>query len=712
MKTSFRFTLKLKFLIGFGILGLLLVMMYKTMSDTQKQNSSNVDDNLDLVYPSMVYTEKLKDLIMNSQYLVTKWTLRGNPSDKRLQSEIESCHGELYDSLRTQIASRYIDKDLWSDKNKTLYFQLTSTVDTLFGLQSELIDNLNTMDKFNDATNYSFRRYSVVEGDIAACYKRAFSIASRLSNFFYKASRQDLEMMDDGFVDSENTLRYSILVCLVFVILILVFLNYTVERLNYVKGKIKEMSEGVLPEVKVKGHDEIAEIADTLRTLVGNLKETSQFALRIGEGNFSTEFKPVSKHDVLANSLLVMRGNLIKADKEAEQRKIENSQRNWQAQGLAEFNEVLRNAGDDMQVLSNKVIERLVRYLDANMGGIYIVDDTDENDVHLELTAFYAYNRLKYVKQRIEIGENLVGQCFRENETVYMTDIPKGYVHISSGLGEADPTCLVIVPLQVNSETYGIVELASFQVIEKYQVEFIEKIGETIASTIANVKINMNTQKLLEESHQKGERLIQQEAEVHRTIDSLKAQIENLEDVNKREAVRYQKLHDDFENQAENNQTAMMKLNEKNEQLKDELMKSQFILNNSAGYYELDAQGFFISMNQRLLNSLDLHMSEIENHDIRSYMADTDVANSFGEVLLKLTDGLIHNAVHQYVFNGRTVYFNETFTPIRDEYNMLVKICVVSRNITNDIEKYKQMEQQLAECKQEIDVLQQKLSTL
>jgi putative methionine-R-sulfoxide reductase with GAF domain len=88
------------------------------------------------------------------------------------------------------------------------------------------------------------------------------------------------------------------------------------------------------------------------------------------------------------------------------------------------------------------------------------VDDSDPEDIHLELTAFYAYDRLKYAKQRIEIGENLVGQCFRENETVYMTDIPKGYVHISSGLGEADPTCLVIVPLKVNAETFGIVELA------------------------------------------------------------------------------------------------------------------------------------------------------------------------------------------------------------------------------------------------------------
>ena len=472
------------------------------------------------------------------------------------------------------------------------------------------------------------------------------------------------------------------------------------------------MSEGILPDIEVKGNDEIAEMTQTLRTLVSNLDETSHFAIKIGEGNFSTEFKPRSKHDVLANSLLVMRDNLIKAENEAEERKVENSQRNWASQGLAEFNEVLRNAGDDMQVLSNRVIERLVRYLDANMGGIYIVDDSDPEDIHLELTAFYAYDRLKYAKQRIEIGENLVGQCFRENETVYMTDIPKGYVHISSGLGEADPTCLVIVPLKVNAETFGIVELASFQIIEKYQVEFIEKIGETIASTIASVKINMNTAKLLEESHQKSERLAQQESEVHKNIETLKSKIENLEELNKRESVKYQKLHDDFENQAETNASVIQKLNDKNEQLKDEIVMNQYILNNSAGYYELDAQGFFMNMNARFLNVIVMQASELESHDIRSFMVKEESIKNFNEALKKLADGLIYSALTKYSFNGKIVYLNETYTPIRDEYNVLTKICVISKNITMEIENVRELKRQIADLKNENELLTNKVTAL
>jgi methyl-accepting chemotaxis protein len=705
MKSRFHFTVKLKLIIGFSLLGVLLFVLYRSLSGAQKVNEATLSENTELNYPSMLYTEKLKDLIQTSQFLVTKWTLKGDPHDSKLLSEIESSHGELYDSLRSKIVG-FVDKDRWSDKNKDLYFKLTATIDTLFSLQDDMLDNLSSEEKFADATNYSFTKFNILEGEVSNCYKRSYRMATQLANSFFNVSKECLDNTSDHLYDAQDSLKYSILIFFGLMILIAFILGLSlVGSVNYVRDRIVEMSEGILPDVKVlKNDDEIGEISRALNTLVANLKETSQFAIKIGEGNFSTEFKP-QKRDVIANSLLVMRDNLIKADEDAEQRKIENSQRNWASQGLAEFNEVLRNAGDDMQVLSNRVIEKLVRFLDANMGGIYIVDDTDKNDIHLELTAFYAYDRLKYVKQRIEIGENLVGQCFRENETVYLTDLPKGYVHISSGLGEADPTCLVIVPLKVNAETYGIVELASFQVIEKYQVEFIEKIGETIAASIANVKINMNTQKLLEESHQKSERLAQQEAEVHKNIETLKSQIESLQDQNKRETIKYQKLHDDFENQAETNSSVIQKLNEKNEQLKNDFMKQQFILNNSAGYYELDPQGFFVSMNSRLLNSIDMPINEIENHDIRSFMAGSQEVENFNNILNKLSEGLIYTGMTKYVFDGKTVYLNETFTPFRDEYNVLLKISVVSQNITQSVNRLNELERQVTDLKADNEVL-------
>jgi putative methionine-R-sulfoxide reductase with GAF domain/HAMP domain-containing protein len=603
-----------------------------------------------------------------------------------------------------------VSHDLWGDSERDLYYLTIQNIDTLFNMHQDFMDNYSKAKAENNQADEIALRNELLEGRIAVAFKSVFFQATKLSNSFYNLSSQNLEHIEANIEDATKSLRISILIF----IIVLAFIGFNMSRsmissISSIKSIINKISRGVLPEVSSAGrNDEIGDMIASLQVLITNLKETSQFAIKIGEGDFTSEFKPKSKHDVLANSLLVMRDNLIKAEKDAEQRKNENAQRNWASQGLAEFNELLRNVGDDMQILSNKVIEKLVRYLDANMGGIYIVDDSDKDDIHLNLSAFYAYDRLKYAKQRIEIGENLIGQCFRENETVYLTDLPKGYAHISSGLGEADPTCLVIVPLKVNAETFGIVELASFRVIEKYQVEFIEKIGETIAATIANVKINMNTAKLLEESSEKSERLAQQEAEVHKNIENLKAQIENLQEINKNELVKYQKLHDDYENQAETSQSTIQKLTEKAEQSRQALRKMEFMLNNSAGYYELDAQGYFVTANNRFLGGIEMLIGDIEAKDIRSFLVEKEEVDKFNTIIEHLSQGLVHAQINHYKFNGKEFYLNEIYTPTRDDQNVLKSVMVISKNITDQIMHVKDLERQIGELKNENEFLKTK----
>ena len=711
MKSGFHFTVKLKLILGFGTLGVLILVMYYMLHSSQQKNSDMLTDNITVKYPSLVYTEKLKDLIEQTHSLVLRWTLQVDslPAAKKVSNEIDACHGIQLDSLEKQI-SNFVSHDLWGDSERDLYYLTIQNIDTLFNMQQDFMDNYSKAKADSNQAEEIALRNELLEGRIAVAFKSVFFQATKLSNSFYNLSSQNLEHIEANIEDATKSLRISILIFIIVLVLIGFNMSHQmISAISSVKGIINKISRGILPEVSRAGrNDEIGDMIDSLQVLITNLKETSQFAIKIGEGDFTTEFKPKSKHDVLANSLLVMRDNLIKAEKDAEQRKNENAQRNWASQGLAEFNELLRNVGDDMQILSNKVIEKLVRYLDANMGGIYIVDDSDKDDIHLNLSAFYAYDRLKYAKQRIEIGENLIGQCFRENETVYLTDLPKGYVHISSGLGEADPTCLVIVPLKVNADTFGIVELASFRVIEKYQVEFIEKIGETIAATIANVKINMNTAKLLEESSEKSERLAQQEAEVHKNIENLKAQIENLQEINKNELVKYQKLHDDYENQAETSQSTIQKLTEKAEQSRQALRKMEFMLNNSAGFYELDAQGYFVTANNRFLGGIEMLIGDIEAKDIRSFLVEKEEVDKFNTIIEHLSQGLVHAQINHYKFNGKEFYLNEIYTPTRDEQNVLKSVMVISKNITDQIMHVKDLERQIGELKNENEFLKTK----
>ena len=123
----------------------------------------------------------------------------------------------------------------------------------------------------------------------------------------------------------------------------------------------------------------------------------------------------------------------------------------------------------------------------------------------------------------------MVGRCAQEKRTIYISDVPKGYTFISSGLGKENPNELILVPILNENEVFGIIEIASFKKIEKYQIDFLETSAQRIASVLANLKINETTSRLLEQFKAQSEKLKEKEKETSDTISHLqKAQTEIL----------------------------------------------------------------------------------------------------------------------------------------------------------------------------------------
>ena len=249
------------------------------------------------------------------------------------------------------------------------------------------------------------------------------------------------------------------------------------------------------------------------------IQENIQFANAISNGHYDTHYD-LTEGDHLGEALVHMKQNLQESAKREKQDKFLNV-------GLAEVSEIIRN-NENLEQLSDELISYLVKYLNANQGGVFIKTE-DANEVKLILKGCYAYERKKHFDKEITPGQGLVGQCFQEKQFIHLTDIPDNYINITSGLGKANPNTIIIIPLIYNENVEGVLELASFHKVEKYQIDFLLKIGQSIASAISNTRTAEITSKLYSESKEQAEQLRSQEEEMRQNMEELSATQEEMQ---------------------------------------------------------------------------------------------------------------------------------------------------------------------------------------
>jgi methyl-accepting chemotaxis protein len=193
----------------------------------------------------------------------------------------------------------------------------------------------------------------------------------------------------------------------------------------------------------------------------------------------------------------------------------------WVTQGVASIAE-LKHKGNDLSEYSFQVVSNIVKYLQANQGGFYLLKQ-DERESYFELTATYAYGKKKYIEQRVNLGQGLIGQVYFEKEMIYLTDVPKDFIKITSGLGEALPRCVCIVPLISEGQIHGVVEIASFHSLKPYQLEYLKKIAENIGYNLGAIETHTRTEHLLKESQTMAQEVKSQEEELRQNMEELKA---------------------------------------------------------------------------------------------------------------------------------------------------------------------------------------------
>jgi len=312
-----------------------------------------------------------------------------------------------------------------------------------------------------------------------------------------------------------------------FVLFFIVFQFALVYLNNRRKGKLKTVSRSVALIAKSGNPDklrtrdfEYKNLYDNLNAISMRFDNLEKYALKLLNDGDAGQLD-LSEDDKIGNVLVQVDKKLIKAANLEKEGEKENRLRKWESDGLSKFVGILQQHTNDISELSYMLVNNLVEYLNANQGALFFLNNENPDDIYFEQMATYAYDKRRLITKKIYPEEGLIGRIYSEKKTINLSEIPDNYLKITSGLGELEPNYLLIVPLLLNMEVYGAIELASFNKFEDYQIEFIEKIGENVASTINNVQINTRTRKLLEQSREQSEKLAEHEGVMKNSMAEL-----------------------------------------------------------------------------------------------------------------------------------------------------------------------------------------------
>jgi signal transduction histidine kinase len=367
------------------------------------------------------------------------------------------------------------------------------------------------------------------------------------------------------------------------------------------KGDLTQM-------IRVEAKGEVEELKDTINQMIANLKETT----------------------------------------------LRNQEQDWLKSNLAKFTQMLQGQ-KDLNTVTRRILSELAQVVNAQKGMFYILeqDETGKNQ-KLKLFAAYAFGDEVKTAREFSMGEGLVGQCALEKERILITNVPRSYSKIGSGLGKSVPVNLIVLPVLFEKEIKAVIELASFETFNETHLDFLSQLTESLGIVLNTIEANTRTEGLLVQSQSLTDELRRTNEELQDKAHLLVKQKEEVEDKNKEV------------------EEARLSLEEKAEQLQlTSKYKSEFLANMS---HELRTP----------LNSLLILAQQLyENHDGNLNAKQVSYAktiHSCGDDLIqlindildlsKIESGYISTDFVNLRFNEITAFVETTFKHISESKNL------------------------------------------
>jgi HAMP domain-containing protein len=271
--------------------------------------------------------------------------------------------------------------------------------------------------------------------------------------------------------------------------------------------------------------ENVNQLAENLTIQV---RAISEVALSVTKGDLTRTIRVEAKGELeeLKDTINQMIANL-------KETTLRNQEQDWLKSNLAKFTQMLQGQ-KDLNTVTRRILSELAQVVNAQQGMFYILEqDEFEMNQKLQLFSAYAYGDEMNITKEFALGQGLVGQVALEKERILLTNVPKDYIKIGSGLGESSPVNVIVLPVLFENQIKAVIELASFDEFSETHLDFLSQLTESIGIVLNTIETNSRTEDLLEQSQSLADELRRTNEELQDKAHLLVKQKEEVEEKNK-----------------------------------------------------------------------------------------------------------------------------------------------------------------------------------
>ncbi len=620
------------------------------------------------------------EIIESQSELLLDYIRRIGNNEHGAMLNIKNAVDDFYSKLNTVGRDQNIKEDL--AQSMFLITILVRNRDNLILQEIETkMDKMKKVLSLSDSTsnNYLNLRLSDSFQNFENYYKE---LAKTILEIGVSDQKGLLKVIDDRYLtakirmqesliiiqDEKKNIEFSAFLILSLLFIIVVALNFgsalffIQNTRNFawaVNEHFKALNQGEFIKIdKSKVPKELHGPIDGLENFANKFIASGKYLKLLSSGNGKAEPDKNNTLDLFYPSILQINQRFEALNNQILEDRKKQTEIQWIKEGIDKLTEVMRQEFDNPLLHSNKIIYSLVQYLDIPMGAIYHTKDED-GKIYLEMAASFAYGKEKQLYRKILMGEGMVGSAASEKKTLNLTNVPESYFSVISGFSESKPKNILVSPIKLNDEIYGVIELASLSRFKDEEIRFVEEVCKAAAYSFALSKVYMDTLYLYEGANLE--------------IAQLKSENESLNIDNEDFKINYKNLKEQ---------------NTDNDYIVDKLNEFAIMIN-------LDLDGNILEVNSRFEQFFKAEKKKFLHSNYREYMMEVNNDFDFENIWRDLRAGFQHELDQKVIIANHEFWLNQHYFPMKDNKGRVKGIKIMAFDISDKMN----LENQLIDIK-------------